>query len=172
MTPLLIQLWFPPAPLGALPFSDTKLWQEIVFCNDLFDGVAKALEGCRGYLDLPDILSVGIKDGDLEAYVDDYATMPLCRIVIQSSINNPLDFWAFFERHQGALSSDLLSWARVNRDDALEMIGVVDTVISEGGPDFRDLVAEIRAATHAWSEREALSRLADTSSSVGHPKSL
>lgn len=163
MNPMMIQLWFHPAPDGALDLPNVVLWEEIVFCEDIFDAVAKALKGCRTQISLPDITSIGIENHLMSGYANFYEGKPVFTVEYFDPLGSPFEFWPVYQRHQEELAQQLLSWAESNIGDAVMALTAIDEIARNGGSDFRLLVADIRKFINSKIEQEALSEVSEKS---------
>ena len=161
MKPMMIQLLFPPAPTGAMNLPQTLLWEDIVFCEDVFDAVATALKRCRERIELPDITTIGIENHILSGYGGDYEDKPIFTVQFYDPIGGPFEFWPVYRRHQEEFAPQLLAWAESHVDDARLVISVVDQVAAEGGPDYRPLVLNLKSFINAKLEQVALWRVPD-----------
>lgn len=159
MKPLMIQLFFPPAPTGVMDLPQTLLWEDIVFCEDVFDAVATALKRCRERIELPDITTIGIENHILAGYGGDYEDKPIFTAQFYDPIGGPFEFWPVYQRHQEEFAPQLLAWAESHIDDAHLVIRVVDQMVAEGGPDYRPLVMNLKSFINAKLEQVALGRV-------------
>lgn len=135
------------------------LWEDIVFCEDVFDAVATALKRCRRRIELPDITTIGIENHILSGYGGDDEEKPIFTVQFYDPIGGPLEFWPVYRRHEEEFAPQLLAWAASHIDDAHLVIRVVDQVVADGGSDYRPLVLNLKSFINAKLEEVALGRV-------------